>query len=280
MQISKWLVPAAAAVLGCGFVAGSASADTLLYTSNGFEPSAGYVAFPNNTSLVGQPGGSDSWVDNSSGGASAEVGSFGAGNPANQQYVQVAGVGLNPSAGQAALFAPGTYATTAYNATNQQLAIRYSMSYSASNTNPFIGVTAFNGNDVLGRGGISGQTGQIVGLNLTTAGAAFTAAPLTYYQYEVLLDYATQTVSFYEAPADNVSPYVLMGTANFLKAATSFTDADLTVSTINTANASVTGVGYFDNYTISLVPEPTSMSILALGLLCGYRRQRSISSRA
>ncbi len=165
-------------------------------------------------------------------------------------------------------------------ATNgQQVAVRWTMEIENANANhPFFGITSFgNGSSQpFAIAGIDASTGLVYGLPST-----FQASQGTFYQYELLLDYSTNTYSFYEAPATVGSAFTLIGAAPFRLAATNFTDADITTYVPFGVGATGTGSGEaaFDNYSVQVlpVPEPASAGALALALLglAGRRKSRS-----
>ncbi len=129
---------------------------------------------------------------------------------------------------------------------------------------------------------INAATGAVTLNGLTTPVSATTfTAPTTgtFFNYELQLNYATQTASVFEA-AMNVGtfPSTPIVTAPFEETASTFSTTGF--DTFAVGGTAGTGVAEFDNLTITSVPEPVSASLLFGGvLLAGGRRRRQSSAR-
>lgn len=287
------------AVLG---TAASFASATILFDSHGFEPNADpTINYVTNTGLFGQPPAAlpqNRW----------DGSVFPAGAPVNNNYPLAGVFSYNlPTAGnlqyallQSPNIAPGSFGYYFPKAnqsvtdggfgnytpvSGQKIAITFSMNvyggYAAAAANSvFYGVTAFNqaGTEIasVGLNNFNGQLELSNGATITNGG--FTGSFDTFYGYELLLDYDTQTWAVYTQPLSGPGAFVytLRATGAFANASTSFSDADLAAFTLGTANGS--GYAAFDDYTVqTVVPEPASLTAgaLAFGLLAA-RRRRSV----
>ncbi len=151
------------------------------------------------------------------------------------------------------------------------------------------GLTAFDGTTAgneIADFEIDSATGAVSvnGDNPTAAPAATSStftAPTTaaFLNYELQLNFTTQTATVYEAPLNSSSFTTAIASAKFLETATSYSTT--AIDTVAVSGVAGKGVAEFDNLTISsnAVPEPVSASILFGGLiLVGGRRRRTASA--
>ncbi|MGC4030176.1 MAG: hypothetical protein QM754_00300 [Tepidisphaeraceae bacterium] len=277
----------AALVAAALLVPVSSSFGYVLFDSYGFETSAGYTA---NNYLQGQSTTAvptDRWVQspNYAAGAGTAVpyaAVYAYASPAAPNY-QYALVGdLNVPADNANFFNPGTNIFNPYTpAVNQAVAVTWTMQTLSSGVanNPFFGISVYSSAGEVATIGVNASTGGLVSSTPLTTVSAFTAAADTTYNYELLLNYGTQTFSLYTAPAGS-SSYTLRSTGSFASAATDFTDADIASFSANPgAGLAYSGYAVFDYYKVETVavPEPTMIGIAgaAFGLLGARRRTRS-----
>lgn len=275
-----------ALLVSCGTAplwATRAGAATTLFDSGGFEPTAGYIQ---DTYLYDEPG---------TGVGTPGVGQF-TGSPyaanayaAVYNYDEIFNGNTNALNTQLAdIVTSGNTSTAAYypilndvtpNANTQtgQVAIVFQEAIGSSNSgSSFTGVVAYattSGGvpaDPVGEVGLDTAAGTLIGTS-----SSFTAAPDTFYNFELLLDYTTDQYSVFEAPIGG--SFTQLGTAEpFLTAgATTFNTAAL--ETYETSGAS-SGQVFFDNFSISEVPEPATASLLMGGvaLLATRRRRASV----
>jgi hypothetical protein len=124
------------------------------------------------------------------------------------------------------------------------------------------------------RMGIANNAGSLVGI-ATTKNASGTVGNYVYqsgllwdtwYSFKMDLNYGSQT---FDLVIDGI---VVGSNLPFVSPATDFGDADLMLSYTSGA----TDVGYFDNYAVSVIPEPTSATLLLLGAagMALYRRKK------
>lgn len=105
--------------------------------------------------------------------------------------------------------------------------------------------------------------------NLATGalvGTANTAWLNTWIDFGVAYNFTTQTI---DVSVNNS----LVGTMNFASLQTTMTDIDL--NSRATSASAATGIVKYDNYNVQAVPEPASMTVLALGLAAIARRRKS-----
>jgi hypothetical protein len=144
---------------------------------------------------------------------------------------------------------------------------------------PFFGVDAYDGFGGLpkrvGLLGVDASTGEvlILGAGPTDEEELFVApgeiVPFGQWnRYALELDYATRTYRGYVNG-------VLVGGDDFIDdedGIVGFTDAP--IGSLQAGAADVPGVAYFDNYTIEVVPEPTTVAIFGLASLGLLARRR------
>lgn len=270
------------------FVPVSSSFGFVLFDSYGFETSAGYQA---NQFLQGQPGTAtptDRWVQSPNYAAGsgttvpyAAVYSYAAPTAPNFQYALVGDT--NVPAQNANFFNPLTNVVNPYTpAVNQAVAVTWSMQTLATGVanNPFFGISVYGSNGEVATAGIDASTGQIVGSSALTTVSPFTAAADTFYNYELLLNYGTQSYSIYTAPVGSTN-YTLRATGSFANASVDFTDADIASFSANPGSGlAYSGYAAFDYYKVETVavPEPTMIGLagVVFGLLGARRRARSV----
>jgi hypothetical protein len=259
--------------------AGVVPAAQVLYNSDGFEASAGYVA---NLPLTGQPASgpvASQWLQasqglNNPGYPAAEVITYPVPNQ-TQQLVGVADTNIGPS--DYGYWYPATNVTSPFtpssiNGTNF-IDVAWTEAWNAGATgNPFFGIAVENGTTIVALGGVDATTGLAVDenpTNTTELGSDFFQGTAgTYYNFKLLLNYTAQTYSFYANGN-------LIDTEPFVNAATQFTDADITTYLLQTSTPG-TGAGYFDNYIVTAVPEPGILTIGGLALfLLSIRKPRT-----
>jgi hypothetical protein len=257
-----------------------APAAQVLYNSNGFEASAGYVA---NLPLTGQPAAAtpaNQWTQASQGLTNpgypaAEVITYAPPNQ-TQQLVGVADNNIGASDygywyPQANLPPLGTAFTPSSGNGTNFINVAWTEAWLAGATgNPFFGIAVQNGPNIVALGGVDATTGAAVDENPTSTNelgsAFFQGTAGTYYNFNLLLNYTAQTYTF----SVNGTP---IDTQPFVNAATQFTDADITTYVLGTTGAN--GDGYFDNYIVTAVPEPGILTIGGLGVfLLSVRKPR------
>ncbi|HEX8323500.1 MAG TPA: hypothetical protein VF595_06250 [Tepidisphaeraceae bacterium] len=269
--------------------AASSAQAIVLYDSFGFESSAGYEP---NKFLDFQPASApvaDQWVasptfptgavDSAATVPLAGVYEYPVLSAENRQYVGV--VNNDVPANNANFYNPQTNQVNPFTpAPTEGVVIGWSMNTSSSDlaNNPFFGIVAFGSNGVIAQAGINASTGELLGSGLFTTVSPFTAAPDTFYNYELLLDYTTQTYSIFAAPTD-AEELTLRATGLFANLSTDFTDADIASFSVQPQSGlPYSGFAQFDFYFVETVtiPEPASLclAIGACGLL-GARRCRA-----
>jgi hypothetical protein len=250
-------------------------ASVVLYNSNGFEASAGYVA---NQYLQGQPAAApsmDQWVESSQDTSNppypvAEVVTY---PSSTQQLVAVADDNIGSS--DYGYWYPQAYdppnaafVPSALNGTNHVDVSWTEAWLSGATGNPFFGIEVFNGSNAVALAGVDVTNNLLVDENPTGTSELgsnfFNGVPGTYYNFDVDLNYTAQTYGVYINGS-------LIDTESFVTPTTAFTDADILTYALGSSNA--TGYGYFDNYLVTAVPEPTSLGIVSLALLLLTKRQ-------
>ena len=266
-----------AAALAAGlFVTSVAHADTTLFDSQGFESGAGYGP---NTFLGSDTRWAESLTDSNGDGfpfSAIYIYDGALPSSANRQYVQVR---VNSDPGEVTYTSPTTYRppNAPYVAVpGQKIVVRWTMTaLSAGAVNDaFAGIQAFNGDNPVATAGVDIRTGTIVGVS--DAGAVpFAALPNTPYFYQLLLDYDAQSYTISAAPAiSSTTPLTVIGSAPFQSTAGAFTDAAITGFVLGTQAAA--GNANFDDYSVTAVPEPAALSILAAGGILLMRRRRAV----
>jgi hypothetical protein len=248
---------------------------TIVYDSDGFEPPTFTAGLP----LEGQ----DSWVRTGTASASqVQIAVVDSGN----QAVQVTRA-PNEDARWGVL-------TTGFPASPTDLiSIQWDMNVLPSGVpsgsfGPFFGVEAYSdvaGLTFLGSLGVDTATGEILYLhpvNGFTAVPAVTVPFASWHMYELLLDFGSDTYSIYFDGALQVSGIGFTdGPSN------SFSDAP--IATVGAAGDAISqaaiGSGFFDNYVITAIPEPSA--VLFGGLVCTVigasvigRRIRSVGAKS
>jgi hypothetical protein len=147
---------------------------------------------------------------------------------------------------------------------------------------PFFGVEANDGHNPgppiqIGALGVDATTGEVLVYDKTFGGLFITPNDDTvtfdqYNNFDLALDYNTSTysVSLNGALLESGLPFFTAG-------ATELTDADISaLQASDSATSNATGVAYFDNYSVSSVPEPASLGLVAMAALSLTRRRRSV----
>jgi hypothetical protein len=143
---------------------------------------------------------------------------------------------------------------------------------------PFFGVETYaapgGGLTVLGTWGVDATTGEVL-YQATGSGAFVAPGPTVAFgvwnTFQLLLDYSTKTYSGFLNGA-----LVVSGIGFVDGAFTTFSDAD--ISGID-AGSNLAGTAYFDNFTVSAVPELPAAATWALlaamaGLACWWKKPR------
>lgn len=247
------------AVASCVLLAGAgvASAQTFLYNSNGFEAPGFTVG-----ALVGQQG----FVNDVPAAVTAGTIQNTLANGGTQAVRLAGGIGTN-------WFYPSLNYTPA---AGEIISVRVDIARTLSATSSFgylLDIFGTNGSRVA-RAGLAANGGTIRAIvtTLNNAGTAtnFLASDTVYGQnqwvsFDVRLNFATRTFNLIvdgSTVATNLP--MVNGTA------TGLGDADLQVSTV----AGASDFGYFDNYSVSVIPTPGSAALLGLGGLAALRRRR------
>jgi hypothetical protein len=288
-----------------GVTATTTVSATTLFDSQGFESSAGYTVPSYLYNEPGTPGASGPGIGQFAGTSYANpyaavytyTSIFG-GNT-NASNLDVVNIHDSADTNSTGTINPGYYypllnsVTPGNGGVQSQVSVAFQLARGSTNVgDPFFGVVAYGALssqeallNPVGELGIDGTTGTIVGANsLTAAGATFVATADTFYDFDLLLDYPSQTYSLYEASTSATS-YTLLGTGVFITPnTTTFTTAALATSplaTVGGVTVPVTGDGYFDNFSISTVPEPTTAGIVMGGLAMSslVRRRRNASTK-
>jgi len=281
MRMGKFYFKHALTALLALFVAktGVAPAAQVLYNSNGFEASGGYVA---NLPLTGQPATgpvANQWLQasqtlNNPGYPAAEVVNY----PVPNQTQQLVGVADNNiGVNDYGYWYPGTNLATPFtpssiNGTNV-INVAWTEAWLAGATgDPFFGIAVQNGSNIVALGGVDATTGLLVDEgppnNTNELGSSFFQGTAgTYYNFNLLLNYTSQTYGLYVNGT-------LIDTQPFVNAASQFTDADITTYVLQTTSGA-NGDGYFDNYLVTAVPEPGILAVGGLALfLLSVRKPR------
>jgi hypothetical protein len=262
----------------------SQSDGAVLYTT-GFEPtgSAMYPAdnFTANQTLNGQGG----WTG-SVGGSPAPVAgvynyaqAFGSNsNPSNAQFTGLVDSNIgSQSIGYYSV--PINYTPNAVTGSIVDVVFELGVPQAGAGS-PFFGVIAqANGVNIAGIG-VNGNNGALVPLggtltgNTTFSGSA-NPGMTGFFNYELQLNYTTQTFNVYATPlgATAFTSANLINSGPFLASAATFSDAALTSFALTSAPA--TGNGYYDYYSVtSVVPEPASVGLLLSAVAAGFTRRR------
>ena len=244
---------------------GHAASASIVYSSNGFE---------NPPYTAGNLAGQDAWVQSGGAANSAIVGS-GTGT-SSSQGVTVSYSGTSATAD--ARYFPGTTSVTptlTNNVVNVDWDTNVPQATGAQPFGPFFGIEVYDaGNNRLAGVGMDAKTGELLFENpaasppdaLTPFGGDPHATFGAYHHYSLSMNYTTQTASL---TVDGVTA----GSFAFQTASSTFSDAD--ISALAAQNDSETGSAVFDNYVVTLVPEPTTLAAFAFsGLLLLRRRAR------
>lgn len=248
------------AVASCVVLAAAAgaSAQTFLYNSNGFEAPGFTVG-----ALAGQQG---FISDNPAASAAGNVQNTFA-NGGSQAVRLDGGIGTN-------WFYPAlNYTPNAGEIISVRADIARTLGANTSSFGFLLDIYGNNGARIARAGlGTSGGAVRALVTTLNTAGAAanFLANSTVYGQnqwvnFDIQLNFTTRT---FDLIIDGVTAGTNLPMTN--NAATGLADADLQVSTA----AGATDAGFFDNYSVSVIPTPSSAALLGLGGLAALRRRR------
>lgn len=276
-----------AALLGGGIVLSTVSfaQSDVLFDSNGFEaPDYSPLTFLDQNPVASS---SKIWGAIAPEGVTpavnapyAAVNPYSPGTLPNFQRVELVASNATPNSRVA--YYPFETFDNPYTAVNSDdVAITFSMNHVIVGAgNGFFGIEAYNAAGlIIAAVGINGTTGNLVGA--ATIVSPFTAAFNTVYNYELLLDYDTQSYSIYTTDAGDPNTFVLRGGGAFANSSTTFSDADISSFSIPFATnpfasdlPAYTGGVLIDDYVVqTIVPEPASLGLaaLALGLLVRRR---------
>jgi len=152
---------------------------------------------------------------------------------------------------------------------------------------PFFGVVASqddrSSTKWFGALGVDGATGELMytggagGALVTVGGSSGTVNFGDWHNYMIRLDVQTSTYSLYK---DNVG--VLAGLPWVDSGLNSFTDADIMATASDGNGANATGKAYIDNFSVSQVPEPSTVALglaalLSLGFAAACRRRTNVA---
>jgi hypothetical protein len=165
----------------------------------------------------------------------------------------------------------------------QLLRVSWDMNVTQSNVanvpfGPFFGVEGYDAfNDdpkLIGSLGVDATTGDILYQDadgfFAETGVLAPFGQWNHYSLEMNYTNHQYTVFYNGAPLAT-SPFVDPGI-------TSFTDAPLAALAATFESlATATGTAYYDNYSIEIVPEPTSVAIIGLASLGLLRRRRTVA---
>ena len=264
-----------------GVVVQRASAVTL-FDSGGFESSAGYSAGPSGSgaNLYGQPTTGQTWTqfvnepDSATSYLNASVYAYTTPSAGNAQYVGIYNYNTEP--GDYGYFWPQGYTSpnAPYTpAPNEEVVVQWTMEIGNSAGDPFFGIAAQNNGVNFALAGIDGTTGAPQGLT-QISDPSFNAAVNSYYSYELLLDFDTQSYALYELKLGIDTTYSLVGTSGFTTPSSAFSDAALTTFLLQ-SSTNGNAFAVVDDYevTTETVPEPACLSGLGLALVL-LRRKR------
>jgi hypothetical protein len=167
------------------------------------------------------------------------------------------------------------------NATGSIVKISWSMDLATesdqSNFGPFFGIEAYSGtSNRIGGAGIDASTGELLFYDNGPSHLGLTPVTNTipgtgWHTYELDFNYATQ---LYSVSLDGVvkvtnSPFE---NDSSLPAQTQFQDAPIT-TLVDQPGGNTAGTAFFDNYVVSLVPEPGAIGLFVIGVLTLKRRR-------
>jgi hypothetical protein len=155
---------------------------------------------------------------------------------------------------------------------------------------PLFGVDSYNspagGNaNRLGLAGVDATTGEILyldptqGLQVTTIGSP-TVTFNAWHNFRMQLNFNGSGGGNYSVFVDSI----LRQTAGFINSTTSFNFNDAPIAGLaaagGAADLAATGTAFFDNYSITAVPEPSSIALAGVGLAgLIYRRRQRLARR-
>jgi hypothetical protein len=142
---------------------------------------------------------------------------------------------------------------------------------------PFFGVEgydAFTDIKLIGSLGVDSTTGDVLIQQTGTGAFVETTADVAFGQWNrfvLEMDYGTDTYTAYvNGVAVGSQPFVDDGVV-------AFTDAPLAALAAggSPADLAAAGTAFYDNYTIEIVPEPSTVAIIGLASLAVLRRRRT-----
>jgi hypothetical protein len=157
--------------------------------------------------------------------------------------------------------------------------VNWDMNVSLSPTapfGPFFGVEGYDATTptlprLIGSLGVDSHTGELLYQDADgiLAATGDIVAPGAWHHYTLELNYGTKQYTGYLDGAPVVtSPFIDPGI-------TGFTDAPIsTLASTAESLATATGTAYYDNYSITVVPEPAGLALVGLGSLALLRRRR------
>jgi MYXO-CTERM domain-containing protein len=159
--------------------------------------------------------------------------------------------------------------------------VNWDMNVSLSPTapfGPFFGAESYDATTpaiprLIGSLGVDSHTGELLYQDadgiLTPTGDVVPFGQWNHYTLELNYD-TKQYTGFLNGAAVVTSPFIDPGI-------TGFTDAPISALASDAASlATATGTAYFDNYSITVVPEPAGLALVGLGSLALIRRRRTV----
>ena len=262
----------AVALLTCGAIASSASADTTIYDSGGFEaPRFVPGLLPGQDVINGPWQKASALTSTSTATVQTTVKNGGS------QAVQINRGSVDGDARWAVL----------ENITDvsQPISVQWTMNVQQTTVpvgsfGPFFGVEMYDGQSLIGSLGVDAVTGEVLfqetGTGFINVVPGFTVSLNSWHDYKITADFAAEQYSIF---VDGV----LKLTEGFVDSGINgFTDAPL--STLGTAgdpgSQAATGTAYVDGFSVSQVPEPATLAWVGLAVVGISSRVNRRSARA